>query len=269
MKLSIAFTIVGVLAAISVSSPPLAAGSGAEFKDNGSVRTQANVMVEMTFAATGSYDNPFREASLEVVFHTPQGHILKVPAFWAGDRVWKVRYASPELGTHRWQSACSIPEDRGLHGHTGMVTVEPYVGQNPLYRRGPVRVAADRRHFEHLDGTPFFWLGDTWWMGLCQRLHWPEEFRQLAADRQTKGFSVIQIVAGLYPDMPAFDRAGPMKQASPGRRIIPVSVPSISTKRTSGFSAWSTRDLSRASSAPGDTIFPGWARIAWSNIGAT
>ena len=109
-------------------------------------------MVEMTFAATGSYDNPFREASLEVVFHTPQGHILKVPAFWAGDRVWKVRYASPELGTHRWQSACSIPEDRGLHGHTGMVTVEPYVGQNPPSLAAPCESPPT-------DGTLSTWMG--------------------------------------------------------------------------------------------------------------
>jgi len=88
------------------------------------------------------------------------------------------------------------------------VTVEAYRGENPLYLHGPLRVAADRRHFEHSDGTPFFWLADTWWMGLCQRLHWPQEFAQLAADRKAKGFNVVQIVAGLYPDMPAFDPRG-------------------------------------------------------------
>jgi hypothetical protein len=59
-----------------------------------------------------------------------------------------------------------------------------------------------------MDGTPFFWLGDTWWMGLCHRLHWPEEFQQLASDRKQKGFNVIQIVAGLYPDMHPFDPRG-------------------------------------------------------------
>jgi len=42
-------------------------------------------------------------------------------------------------------------------------------------------------------------------MGLCHGLHWPEEFQALAADRVEKGFSVVQIVAGLYPDMPPFD----------------------------------------------------------------
>ncbi len=86
--------------------------------------------------------------------------------------------------------------------------VVPYQGDNPLYRHGPIRVAADHRHFAHADGTPFFWLGDTWWMGLCRRLHWPQDFQTLAADRKQKGFNVVQIVAGLYPDMPAFDPRG-------------------------------------------------------------
>jgi hypothetical protein len=86
--------------------------------------------------------------------------------------------------------------------------VSPYQGKNPLCIHGPVRVAADRRHFEHLDGTPFFWLGDTWWMGLCKRMRWPEDFQLLAADRLNKGFTVVQIVAGLYPDMPQFDSRG-------------------------------------------------------------
>jgi hypothetical protein len=73
---------------------------------------------------------------------------------------------------------------------------------------GAPRVNKDRRHFEHEDGTPFFWLADTWWMGLCQRFQWPADFQQLTADRAAKGFTVVQIVAGLYPDMPAFDPRG-------------------------------------------------------------
>jgi hypothetical protein len=62
-------------------------------------------------------------------------------------------------------------------------------------------------------------------MGLCARLKWPEDFQSLAADRKAKGFNVIQIVAGLYPDMPAFDERGaneagfPWEQAY--RRIRP------------------------------------------------
>jgi hypothetical protein len=53
-----------------------------------------------------------------------------------------------------------------------------------------------------------FCLGDTWWRGLTKRLEWPADFKALAADRVAKGFTVVQIVAGLYPDMPAFDPRG-------------------------------------------------------------
>lgn len=45
-------------------------------------------------------------------------------------------------------------------------------------------------------------------MGLVKRLREPEGFQQLTADRHDNGFSVIQIVVGLYPDMPAFDERG-------------------------------------------------------------
>ena len=42
----------------------------------------------------------------------------------------------------------------------------------------------------------------------ASRLSWPEDFQRLAADRVAKGFNVVQIVAGLYPDMPPFDPRG-------------------------------------------------------------
>lgn len=172
------------------------------------VRTMANVPVEITFTAQHSPADPFNQVTLDVTFTPPSGPGCQVPAFWAGANRWKVRYASPLTGTHRWRSECSDAQDAGLQNLAGVVEVTPYTGDNPLFKHGPVRVAEDRRHFEHEDGTPFFWLGDTWWMGLCHRLHWPEEFQQLTGDRKAKGFNVVQIVAGLYPDMPPFDPRG-------------------------------------------------------------
>jgi hypothetical protein len=171
-------------------------------------RVEANRVIELAFTADKAYGDPFNAVELVAVFHPPVGGDLRVPAFWAGGQAWKVRYSSAALGVHAFRTECTDPSNAGLHGVTGQVEVVPYGGDNPLYRHGPIRVAADRRHFEHADGTPFFWLGDTWWMGLCKRLHWPEEFKALAADRRQKGFNVIQIVAGLYPDMPAFDPRG-------------------------------------------------------------
>ncbi|MCX6624783.1 MAG: DUF4038 domain-containing protein, partial [Acidobacteria bacterium] len=106
------------------------------------------------------------------------------------------------------RSVASDASNRDLHGSSHGIEVAPYEGSHALARHGRLRVAAGGRHFEHSDGTPFFWLGDTWWMGLCHRLHWPDEFRQLTADRVAKGYSVVQIIAGLYPDMPPFDARG-------------------------------------------------------------
>jgi hypothetical protein len=119
-----------------------------------------------------------------------------------------VRYAAKSSGRHSWRTACSDSANSDLHGVAGVLEAAPVQSRNPLIAHGPIRVSADKRHFEHVDGTPFFWLGDTWWMGLCQRLAWPDDVRTLAEDRVRKGFTVIQIVAGLYPDMPQFDRRG-------------------------------------------------------------
>src|SRR3954447_10012574 len=182
-------------------------GQGACAEDT-TLTTQANVMVEVAFEAQREHDDPFNTVTLDVVFSAPGGKAVRVPAFWAGGKKWKARYASPEIGKHQFRSESSDTADRGLNGVAGVVEVVPYRGDNLLYKHGPVRVAKSLRYFEYADGTPFFWLGDTWWMGLCHRLHWPDEFRTLAADRKAKGFNVVQIVAGLYPDMPPFDPRG-------------------------------------------------------------
>ncbi len=172
------------------------------------VKTEANVMAEISFTSARKYSDPFNEVMQDVLFRDPKGTERRVPAFWAGGNVWKVRYASPMVGKHTFRSECSRAQDDGLHGVTGKVEIKSYKGKNALFKHGPIQVAADKRHLQHADGTPFFWLGDTWWMGLSHRLHFPDEFKQLAADRKQKGFNVIQIVAGLYPDSFPFDPRG-------------------------------------------------------------
>lgn len=169
---------------------------------------QVNVPVEISFTAKNPHEDPFNAVTLDVIFTDAAGTERKVPAFWAGGSQWKVRYAALQTGVQRWKSICNDAADAGLNGVSGELEVSPYTGDNPLFQHGPVRVAGDKRHFEYADGTPFFWLGDTWWMGLCHRLRFPEDFQKLAADRKAKGFNVVQIVAGLYPDMHPFDPRG-------------------------------------------------------------
>lgn len=174
---------------------------------NSKTTAAQNQMVELKLFSAKTYADLFNTVQLDAIVTEPNGNQLRVPGFWAGGNEWRVRYASHKVGRHAYRTECSNEGNDGLHGVTGEIEVTPYTGDHPLYRHGPLRVAGDCRHFAHADGTPFFWLGDTWWMGLCKRLQY-DEFKMLAADRCVKGFTVVQIVAGLYPDMPPFDERG-------------------------------------------------------------
>ena len=173
-----------------------------------SVDCAVNTVAEWSFTSTHDYANAFADVELDVIVRDASGAESRTPAFWAGDRTWRVRYAPAKPGVHTWRTEASDPSNAGLHNQRGSLRAVAYTGANPLYQHGGVRVAPDRRHFEHADSTPFFWLADTWWMGLVKRLSWPDDFQLLAADRLRKGFTVVQIVAGLYPDMPEHDPRG-------------------------------------------------------------
>ena len=167
-----------------------------------------NTVTEWSFTSSKTYPDPFADVDLDVIVTDSSGLERRVPGFWAGGDTWRVRFATPNVGGCTYRTVCSDASNSGLHGQEGSFEVVAYTGSNPLYKHGPIQIAADKRHFEHADGTPFFWLADTEWMGLCKRLDWPDGFQSLAADRARKGFNVVQIVAGLYPDMPEYDERG-------------------------------------------------------------
>jgi hypothetical protein len=166
-------------------------------------------VVELSFTSTKTYLDPYNEIELDVVFTGPQGQTRRVPAFWAGGQIWRVRYAPDSAGVHEYRLICTDSSNPELHGKTGAFAVDAPQASDGLCAHGPLCVAQNGRYLEFADGTPFFWLGDTWWLGLCQRRGWGfEEFKTLVEDRVAKGFSVIQIVAGLCPDLPPFDPRG-------------------------------------------------------------
>ena len=167
-----------------------------------------NYVTEYTFQSQKDYADPFNDIELSVFFAGPDGAEQTVPCFWAGGNERRVRFASPTTGTYRYESRCSDTSDGGLHGKTGELEIVPYEGDNPLLQHGGIRVSDNKRHFEHQDGTPFFWLGDFWTMGLVKQLRWPDDFQLLTQDRATKGFNVVVLIAGLIPDMPPFDERG-------------------------------------------------------------
>src|SRR5687768_741732 len=86
----------------------------------------ANRVAEWTFTAAKTHADPFNEVTLDAVFTAPDGQESRVPAFWAGGGTWRVRYASPKVGVHRFNTVCSDAGDAGLHGVQGSVDVKPY-----------------------------------------------------------------------------------------------------------------------------------------------
>lgn len=159
---------------------------------------------ETSFESSKDYQNPFMEVEVDVLFSNGKKE-WKVPAFWDGGKTWKVRFSAPEKGTYTYWAVATDPSNKGLNTEELTLKVTGYKGDNPLYKHGPIHVADDQRHFAHADGTPFFWLGDTWWKGLAGRLTW-EGFQKLTADRKAKGYTVVHIIGGgPFPDEMLFD----------------------------------------------------------------
>jgi hypothetical protein len=177
-----------------------------------------NCIFEFSFESEKNYSDPFNDVEVSAIFTDPDGEEKVIPAFWDERNIWRVRYSSPKIGRHIFRTISSDPSNSSLNDQKGELEVIPYEGDNPLFKHGPIRVSENKRYLEHIDGNPFFWLGDTWWMGLCKRLSWPGDFQILTQDRVEKGFSVIQIVAGLYPDMPPFDPRGANEAGFPWDR---------------------------------------------------
>jgi hypothetical protein len=158
--------------------------------------TQSRVF-EWTFESQKVYPDPFNDVDVDVIF-AKGSDSWRVPTFWRGGSKWTVRFAAPTPGEYTYRLESTDASNPDLNGHEGRVTITAYQGPNLLLKRGMLRVSANKRYFEQADGTPFYWLGDTWWSGMSTRLSW-EGFQKLTADRKAKGFTVVQIVAGLVP----------------------------------------------------------------------
>ena len=116
---------------------------------------------ELLLKSSVNYSNPVQEATLSAVFVSPQGETNKVFGFWDGGKNWRVRF-SPDLpGRWNFATSCSDESNAGLENQAGVFVCIAPLNKTALDRHGPVRVARDHRHFEHADGRPFLWLGDS------------------------------------------------------------------------------------------------------------
>lgn len=173
--------------------------------------------VEITLEAENQFDNPYTGVEVWVDLKGP-GFDKRCYGFWDGDNTWRVRVMAIRPGVWTWTSA-SNQDDLGLNGKKGRFTTLSWTDaqkvENPL-RRGMPRSTKNGHAFEYADGTPLFWLADTWWSCLTRRYAWYEDdverqvgtpeagFKDYVRYRKGQGYNGCMVIAG-FPNWTADD----------------------------------------------------------------
>ena len=92
---------VGSLSQASSAKGGVPSGQGAARGPGGKSVVRYGVercVVEWAYSSGKAYADPFNDLELDVVFTDPQGREQRVPAFWAGEQVWRVRYSPATRG---------------------------------------------------------------------------------------------------------------------------------------------------------------------------
>lgn len=124
------------------------------------------------------------------------GKVYTLTGFWKGGKEWRVNFTAPYAGKWRYST---VSRDRGLNGRKGSFEVLPWSEEekkaNPV-RHGHIVVMKEGpgagRFFQYSDGTPFLWVGDTWWNWTNKNIR-PETFKRLVDNRAEKGFTIGQL----------------------------------------------------------------------------
>ena len=151
---------------------------------------------------------------------SPSGKVFNVTGFWDGETTWRARFMPVEAGTWHYRTR-SIPAMVGLDGKSGTFICREETGNNRFQRHGPIRISANGRFFEHADGTPFFWMGDTAWYGAI--LSSEADWHTYLVDRANKRFNVVHFNVVAPRNGVAADENGEVSFEGAERLEIPPS----------------------------------------------
>jgi len=140
---------------------------------------------------------PYVVATFTGLSGAAHGLVYAVPGFWDGANVWKIRFAPPTPGEWSYSASSSDPGLQGVKGTfqclawsaAEKVATPSLHGFVRVARRGP----RAGRYFEHADGTPFLWIGDTWWPILKHGFPLTRA-KQVVDDRSARGFTIGQVM---------------------------------------------------------------------------
>jgi hypothetical protein len=145
---------------------------------------------EQSFKSSVRYSNPPQECELRVTFTSPHGETNTVFGFWDGGKTWRVRFSPDFPGHWTYQTECSDFANARLNNQTGEFLCTSTIGQGRFEQHGPIQVSRDHLHFQHADGSPFFWLADVAWN--APRLASSRDWINYTQTRGGQKFSAIQ-----------------------------------------------------------------------------
>ncbi len=135
----------------------------------------------------------------------------------------------------------------------------PTRGATPSCATARCGSSADRRHIEHVDGTPFFWLGDTWWMALTQAPALARGVRAAGGRPRGQGLQRrSRSSPGCTPTCPPTTSAASTRPGTPGSPTTRASTRPTSTRPTCACGTWCAWGWCPASWAAGAITCPGW-----------
>ncbi len=154
---------------------------------------------DQSFKSSVNYENPLQQCALKVTLVSPSGATNIVDGFWDGGKTWRVRFSPNQLGYWTYHTSCSDTANRGLDNQSGKFLCTSPTGQSRFAKHGPIQVARDHHHFEHADGSPFFWMADAAWN--APRLSNPRDWILYTQARAGQNFSAVQWSAASGADV--------------------------------------------------------------------
>ncbi|ACZ42902.1 hypothetical protein Tter_1998 [Thermobaculum terrenum ATCC BAA-798] len=149
---------------------------------------------EWEVTSTREYENPFVDVEVIGRFISPSGREWRVPGFYDGDGVWKVRFNPGEEG--RWAYRLeSYPEDPELRAEGTFEVL-------PREARGFLRsVPGQAWGFIYESGEPVFILGDTVY-NLFGMAHCGADVEAFLERRASQGFNLLRVRVPVSPFHP-------------------------------------------------------------------
>ena len=149
---------------------------------------------EWVLRSERGYANPFADVLVEATFTSPSKTRRTVPAFYGGDRTWRVRFNPGEVG--RW--ACCIAS----HPHDPDLQWQGPLDVEAREVRGFLRATPGRAWgFEYESGDPAFLFGDTTY-NLLGMAHCGLDVESFLRRRARQGFNLLRVRVPVSPFHP-------------------------------------------------------------------